>query len=349
MDYLSQLQNFGGLASSYQSDLARRAADINVDQQALGNFNQLENQYTNAMGNWENSVEAIKNQGINEVKSWGIESGSEIGVDLLAHAYVGSAVQAAVNAGISSAKATIGESISTAKGALSDAVSSLQGKVSGLVDTATETASDAVQSGISMLQQKVLGIAPKPAAAEEIELSELAPTQTTAITSEADIGARGALSSEEVGALTYPSLNTPSEVVGNTSEITSVGATQQADIASNTAAENTFSAEMTDYKAGDYAGAAELEGEAAPAEAEAGGEDVAKDIGEDAVEDTALDATGVGEILMAGQIVYGLGKSLFDLFDPPKKPPPPPPPTAPSLIAIPNLPTFIQSSAQSGV
>ena len=348
MDYLSQLQNFGGLASSYQSDLARRAADINVDQQALGNFNQLENQYTNAMGNWENTVEAIKNQGIDEVKSWGIESGSEIGVDLLAHAYAGSAVQSAVNAGISSAKATIGEGISTAKGALSDAVSSLKSKVSDLADTATETASDAVQSGISMLQQKVLGIAPKPAAAEEIELSELAPTQTTAIASEVDMGARGALSSEEVGALTYPSLNTPSEVIGNTSEITSAGATQQADIASNTAAENTFSAEMTDYKAGDYAGAAELEGEAAPA-VEEGGEDVAKDIGEDAVEDTALDGTGVGEVLMAGQIIYGLGKSLFDLFDPPKKPPPPPPPTAPSLIAIPNLPTFIQASAQSGV
>lgn len=120
-------------------------------------------------------------------------------------------------------------------------------------------------------------------------------------------------------------------------------------MASNATAENTFSAEMTDYKAGDYAGASELEGEAVPAEAEAGGEDLAKDIGEDAIADTALDGTGVGEVLMAGQIIYGLGKSLFDLFDPPKKPPPPPPPTAPSLVAIPNLPTFIQSSAQSGV
>ena len=73
------------------------------------------------------------------------------------------------------------------------------------------------------------------------------------------------------------------------------------------------------------------------------GESAGEKVGADVAEDTVLDATGIGEVLMGVQLVSGVGSFLKDLFDP-SKPKPPPPQLLPSTQQA----NFIQSSVQQG-
>ena len=335
MDYFSSLQNLGGLAKSYDDDISRRTSDININ-------NQLQNEYTNAMGNWENNVEALKGQSIDEFKEWGIQTGSELGVDLLSRAYAGSALSKAVSSGIASVKGTISEGISTA-------VSSAKSGVMTAVDTLGD-AKNVITEGASGLAEDFAqsSFLPRPKAPQEegIELETLS--------------GGGADTSASMGSIQETSLGEPatttSSSVGNTSDITATASQQKADIVSNEEATDTFNQEMSDYADKNYSGMEDLENQSKEEAGDEVGEDIGEDAGEDAGEDvgeTALEATelatadtGFGEILMAGQAIYSLGKDIFDAFDPPK---PPPPPKMPTLISVPQLPTFIQASAQSGL
>lgn len=76
------------------------------------------------------------------------------------------------------------------------------------------------------------------------------------------------------------------------------------------------------------------------------GADIGEEIGADAIEDTATAGTGLGEVLLVGQLLEAGGKALYDWIDPKK---PPAPPQMPTLTQVIQLPSYIQASAQSGV
>ena len=162
MDYFSSLQNLGGLAKGYDDDIIKRTTDINMD-------NQLQNQYTNAMANWEYGVESVKGKSLDEFKEWGIQTGSELGVDLLAKSYAGSALSKAVSSGIASVKGTIKEGISSA-------VDSAKSGVMTAVDTLGD-AKDVITEGASGLAEDFAqsSFLPRPQAPKEqgMELDDL--------------------------------------------------------------------------------------------------------------------------------------------------------------------------------
>ena len=98
---------------------------------------------------------------------------------------------------------------------------------------------------------------------------------------------------------------------------------------------------------GKYEG--ELEGSAEAGAEDVGvsaGADIGEEIGADAIEDTATAGTGIGEVLLVGQLLEAGGKALYDWIDPKK---PPAPPQMPTLTQVIQLPSYIQASAQSGV
>lgn len=332
MDYFSSLQNLGGLAKGYDDDIIKRTTDINMD-------NQLQNQYTNAMANWEYGVESVKGKSLDEFKEWGIQTGSELGVDLLAKSYAGSALSQAVSSGIASVKGTIKEGISSA-------VDSAKSGVMTAVDTLGD-AKDVITEGASGLAEDFAqsSFLPRPKAPQEegTELDDL----TTGGDASASTG---------IQETNLDEASASSEAVGNTSDITATASQQKTDITSNQEVSDTFNQEMSDYADKNYSGMEDLENQSKEEAGDEVGEDIGEDAGEEAGEtagETALEATelatadtGFGEILMAGQAIYSLGKDIFDFFDPPK---PPPPPKMPTLISVPELPTFIQASAQSGL
>ena len=427
MDYFSTLQNLGGLANDYQTDITTRFGDMNID-------NQLQNQYSNAMGQWDNGVEALKNQGLDELKEWGIEAGSEIGSDMLLHAYAGSALQGAVNDAMASAKSSIQGGLESAFNAVKSGASDIAESVGGVVNEF----GTAITSGASDLAtQFMMTPMTAPPASTDIEMTDLAPTpapaptepataetttttadttadattataDTTAETSGTEI-MNPAFSNDATETSQLQRYNPPEDVEGTetadiapsadvapttanvapsaevapqTAEIApssapapapapatpassetnveSASSTAQQDTLQNTDTANTYESAMTDYNAGDYSGASNLEADMdAP---EAGGSNVnadgtdydvgaveeggLEDLAGDAIADVATSGFGLGEVMMVGQIAFGLGKALYDMFDPPK---PPPPPTMPTMIQVPQLPTYIQASVQSGV
>jgi len=336
MDYFSSLQNLGGLAKGYDDDIIKRTSDINMD-------NQLQNQYTNAMANWEYGVESVRGKSLDEFKEWGIQTGSELGVDLLAKAYAGSALSKAVSSGIASVKGTIKEGISSA-------VDSAKSGVMTAVDTLGD-AKDVITEGASGLAEDFAqsSFLPRPQAPKEegIQLDDL----STGGDASASMG---------IQETNLDEASATSSSVGNTSDITATATTQKADITSNQEASDTFNQEMTDYQNKDYSDMDNLENQSKE-EAEDGLEgDAEDDLEDDAEEEATSSATetalgttelatadvGFGEVLMAGQALYSLGKDIYDWVHPPK---PPPPPKMPTLISVPQLPTFIQASAQSGL
>ena len=139
---------------------------------------------------------------------------------------------------------------------------------------------------------------------------------------EADSGARGTLSATDVENLTEPSISSSSGTSMGTSTTTDAVDTSASASASTTAS-------TTSSAVGDVAKT---------------GESVGEKVAGDAVEDTALDATGLGEVLMVGQVADAVGHWFAHLFEHKSKPKPPPAPSPPPVQQA----NFIQSSVQQG-
>jgi hypothetical protein len=132
-----------------------------------------------------------------------------------------------------------------------------------------------------------------------------------------------------------PAEPTPSEPVGDVANIEGVATENTSIEGANASAVGKYEGEMTNYSS-----------EVGTGVADEAGADVAEEIGADAVEDTATAGTGIGEVLLVGQLLEAGGKALYDWIDPHK---PPPPPQMPTLTQVIQLPSYIQASAQSGV
>lgn len=141
-----------------------------------------------------------------------------------------------------------------------------------------------------------------------------------AVLEDGDTGARGSLSAEDVVNLTHPAesvADAPS--LPDAPTLTDAPSSAVADTASTTAETATSAVAKT-------------------------GESVGEKVAGDAVEDTALDATGLGEVLMVGQAFDAVGHFFAHLFEHKSKPQPPPPPAMPPAQQA----NFIQASVQQG-
>ena len=135
-----------------------------------------------------------------------------------------------------------------------------------------------------------------------------------AVLEDGDTGARGSLSAEDVVNLTHPA-----ESVADAPSLPDAPS----------AVADTASSSTASTAVGDVAKT---------------GESVGEKVAGDAVEDTALDATGLGEVLMVGQVADAVGHFFAHLFEHKSKPQPPPPPAMPPTQQA----NFIQASVQQG-
>ena len=134
-----------------------------------------------------------------------------------------------------------------------------------------------------------------------------------AVLEDGDTGARGSLSAEDVVNLTHPA-----ESVADAPSLPDAPSSAVAD-----------TAESATSAVGDVAKTGISTGEK---------------VGEDVAEDVGLDATGLGEVLMVGQVADAVGHFFSHLFEHKSKPQPPPPPTMPPVQQA----NFIQASVQQG-
>lgn len=215
----------------------------------------------------------------------------------------------------SALQASIGEMATTLKGTVQEGVSNAFSTAKSAVGDAVGTAKDALGDAVSSFY----GFKPASASATEAETgAELDTFQT------------------------FARRPTTTDPTGEDASMQMSTAPKQPTGADNTAK----------IEAGDEADAIAVTGEGAGVEAgtEAVAGTVAKTagetIGEVAVDTAPLDDTGIGEVILAGTVVYEGIKDLFDWFDKPKKSSVPIPDVA-SMIT-PSASTFISTAVQSG-
>ena len=421
----------GRLASQYSGDLAQRANEVAENTSLQENYQQAQNIFQQGLAQWNYVAEGDAGQGIDELKQWGIEAGSELVVSKLSGMYAGSALQKSVgglyDAGVgyvksayksaldagqevvdkgtsfvsnaitdgkNTAQTLLERGTSTVKSALDDGtalISSGQQTLQDFVNTGQKTLQDTVSGAQQTVQDAVSGGADltNPVSAEDTEADFTNPTfygggqsvgdtqqmfnnplfEEATASPDMTLGAESTTTAyrssapyleEETNAT--PEVAPEPEVAPteSTSNLTTVESSNQTVENENTNAEttfntesNTYNAELTDYNDKDYTDMENVEGGENPdtitTEADSAGGDILENLGEDALVDTATSGLGVGEVLMAGQLLYSGVKGLWDAFDPPKPPPPPTPPSAPVYQQVQALPSYIQASAQSGV
>jgi hypothetical protein len=283
----------------------------------LSEMNGLGSRYESDLGNMANGIQSAGATYAYQLKSVADQAkqavdnlkawGTDTGVELGgALAYKG------LYAG-SALQASIGEMATTLKGTVQEGVSNAFASAKSAVGDAVGTAKDALGDAVSSFY----GF--KPVAPVEDEMgAELDTFQTFA---------RRPMTADPTGA-DAPQLSTaPKQPTGadNTSKLE---AGDEADATAVT---------------GEEGGAAAVGGEAvAGTVAKTAGET----IGEVAVDTAPLDDTGIGEVILAGTVVYEGIKDLFDFFDRPKKSSVSIPDVA-SMIT-PSASTFISTAVQSG-
>lgn len=319
MDYIAGMSSAQGLSQKYSDDLATRASEISS---AKANYAELGSQYHQQLSTYKNMFDKP------------FETLGEVAGEYVA-----------------------GKAIGLAK---SKYLAYKQGKAKAQQDAEVANNDDVAPSTSSSASAETSSenIAPEPdinAGIEGTELSEMSSVpvrsaemgtsteglgessaETASQTAsqaglEADSGARGALSATDVESLTEPSISASSGTSMGTSTTTdAVADTPSLPDAPSSAVADTASA-STSTASTTTSAVAET------------GESVGEKVATDAVEDTALDATGLGEILMAGQVADAVGHFFKNIFDP-HKPKPPPPPTLPPVQQA----NFIQASVQQG-
>jgi vacuolar-type H+-ATPase subunit H len=166
MDYFSQLANMGGLASQYEGDLAQRANEITENTSLQENYNQVQDQFKNAqsafqqgLASWNYIAEGDKNQGIDELKMWGIEVGSEFVASKVGGLYAGSALQKSIgglyDAGTGYVKSAFQSALQTGKDTLQGAVEKGSELVNNAITEGTNTAQSLLEQGTSTVRSAI--------------------------------------------------------------------------------------------------------------------------------------------------------------------------------------------------
>jgi len=407
MDYFSQLQNLGGLASQYQSDLQLRNSEMTSNAEQ-------ETNYANAFSAFSSISAEDARAGIDELKAWGAQSGGEIALGIANKLYQGSALQKSAGAlwdtgatyvkqKASSAFQSLQEGGDEALQGIQDFGNVLSQGAQGIAKdfastsftnapmrTSFNTRGEPVdESGTELTQVPMESnainaptaetnidnpepnIISQPDGAEAGHAfegnppdemynpayeGELDATLTTPFSGiggasgrvwssnaeveanpEGDIQTGGRLiaPAEQNPANPSPAEATPSEPIGDVASIEQAGTQNVGIEGANASAVGKYEGEMTNYSS-----------EVGTGVADEAGADVAEEIGADAAEDAATSGTGIGEVLLVGQLLEAGGKALYDWIDPKK---PPAPPQMPTLTQVIQLPSYIQASAQSGV
>jgi len=306
MDFIAGMNSGASLSQRYTDDLATRASEI---ASAKANFAELGSQYKEQLTNYKNMMDK-------PFETLGSVAGEYVA----------------------------GKAFGLAK---SKYLAYKQGKAKAQQEAEVANNNDVAPSPSSSAsaERSSENIAPEPdinAGIEGTELSEMSSvpirsaemgtsteglgessTQTASQTAsqaglEADSGARGTLSATDVENLTEPSISASSG--------TSMGTSTTTDAVDTSASTSASSASTA---VGDVAKS---------------GESVGEKVASDAVEDTTLDATGLGEVLMVGQVADAVGHWFSHLFEKRSKPTPPPTPAPPP----PQQANFIQASVQQG-
>lgn len=405
MDYFSQLQNLGGLASQYQSDLALRNSEMESNAEQ-------ETNYANAFSAFSSISAEDAKAGIDELKAWGAQSGGEIALGIANKLYQGSALQKSAGALWDTGAAYVKQKATSAFQSIQEGGDDLiegaqafgnvlsqgaQGIAKDFLSTSFTNApmrtsfntrgEQPEEGGVELSEE--IGAAPRaanpniaetnidepnmiaePDGAEagqafadsspdemynpayegqlagfddnlDADMSQLGSGNIGGASGrvwssnadveadpEGDIQSGGRLFPESGGVGVEPP-------VGDVASVEEAGTENVGIEAENTSA------------VGKYEG--ELEGSAEAGAEDVGvsaGADIGEEIGADAIEDTATAGTGIGEVLLVGQLLEAGGKALYDWIDPKK---PPAPPQMPTLTQVIQLPSYIQASAQSGV
>jgi len=405
MDYFSQLQNLGGLASQYQADLQLRNSEMTSNAEQ-------ETSYADAFSAFSSISAEDAKAGIDELKAWGAQSGGEIALGIANKLYQGSGLQKSANAlwdtGASYVKQKASSAFQSLQEGGDEALQGIQdfGNVlsQGAQGIAKDFASTSFtnapmrtsfntrgeqpdESGVELSEE--IGAAPRAANPNIAETNIDEPNmiaqpdgaeagQAFADSSpdemynpayegqlagfddnlDADMsqlgngnigGASGRVwsSNEAVEAdpegdiqsggrfLPSQSTSTAEAPVGDVASVEEAGTENLGIEGENTAAVGKYEGELAET------------GEAAAEDVGvSAGADIGEEIGADAIEDTATAGTGIGEVLLVGQLLEAGGKALYDWIDPKK---PPAPPQMPTLTQVIQLPSYIQASAQSGV
>lgn len=381
MDYFSQLQNLGGLASQYQSDLALRNSEMNSNAEQ-------ETSYADAFSAFSALSSTDASKGIDELKAWGGMAGTEIGLGIANKLYQGSALQKSAGALFDTAASYVKQKASSAFESIQDigdeAIQGVQDFGTVLSEGAQGIVRDFASTSFTNVPMRTsFNTRGEPVDESGTELSTeigVAPTPptTSGIVAETNIDEPNMIAQpDEMYNPAYEgeldaTLTTPFSGVGGASgrvwsSNAEVEADPEGDIQSGGRLFPQAEATVGDVASVEQAGMQNIgiegenasavgnyEGELAQYSGEVGAEDVGmsagadigEEIGADAIEDTATAGTGIGEVLLAGQLLEAGGKALFDFIDPSK---PPRPPQMPTLTQVIQLPSYIQASAQSGV
>ena len=177
---------------------------------------------------------------------------------------------------------------------------------------------NAGQSGTEMTEMTSMPVSEASASASATEsLGTSSASSGQAVLEDGDTGARGSLSAEDVVNLTHPA-----ESVADAPSLPDAPTLSDTPSAVADTTETATSAVEDVAKTGISTG---------------------EKVGVDVAEDVGLDATGLGEVLMVGQVADAVGHFFKNIFDPSKPKPPPPPQLPPAQQA-----NFIQASVQQG-
>jgi hypothetical protein len=267
MDYLGGLSEMNGLGSRYESD--------------LGNIsNGIQNAKTNYAFQLK-GVQAQAQQATNALKSWGTDTGIELGGTLAYKGlYSGSALQSSINDFASSVKGTIQDGIENAYNTTTDVLGDAVSKFYGMKPSPSVSTSAPMEEGSELDTFQTYGNPPKsdPAQMEvpELETASSQPTGTD---------------------YTPKDPNADPQTSGANDTETRFGGEGEDGVATEDMAET----------------GAEDVGKSI-------GESFAEDEATEAIASAPLDETGIGEAIMIGSTVYEGVKALFDFFDRPTKP-----------------------------
>ena len=392
MDYFSQLQNLGGLASQYQSDLQLRNSEMTSNAEQ-------ETSYADALSAFNSISSEDASKGIDELKAWGGEAGTEIALGIANKLYQGSALQKSAGALWDTGATYVKQKASSAFQSIQDigdeALQGVQDFGTVLTQGAQGIARDFANTSFTNAPMRTsfntrgepvdesgtelsteIGVAPRvsqPSIAEtNIDEPNMIAQPDGAVEGQAFAGnppdeMYNPAYEGELDADLSADMSQFSGIGGASGRVWSsnadVEADPEGDIQSGGRLFPQAEAPVGDVASVEQAGTENvgIEGENASAvgkyegelaqSSEAGAEDVGlsavgEEIGADAVEDTATAETGIGEVLLVGQLLEAGGKALYDWIDPHK---PPPPPQMPTLTQVIQLPSYIQASAQSGV
>lgn len=312
MDYIAGMSSAQGLSQKYSDDLATRASEISS---AKANYAELGSQYHQQLSTYKNMFDKP------------FETLGEVGGEYIATKAIGMARSKYLAYKQGKAKAQQDAEVAN-NDDVAPSTSSSASAESSSENIAPEPDMNAGIEGTEMSEMSSV-----PTRSAEMGTSTEGLGESSAETAsqtasqaglEVDSGARGALSATDVESLTEPSISASSGTSMGTSTTTDAVADAPSlpDAPSSAVADTTETATSAVVKTG---------------------ESVGEKIGTDAVEDTALDATGLGEVLMVGQVADAVGHFFKNIFDP-HKPKPPPPPTMPPVQQA----NFIQASVQQG-